>query len=134
MPFADLLLASWSMFPTLMAELEDVSGILRPAHGLNPARAALIARPFTGTPGNFRRTERRHDYAVEPPRPMLLDVLSERKVPIFGVGKIHDIYNGRGVGDYETTKDNDDGMAKLTESSSRQSRGLIFATLSISTC
>ena len=57
----------------------------------------VIARPFTGTPGNFRRTERRHDYAVEPPRPMLLDVLAERKVPIFGIGKIHDIYNGRGV-------------------------------------
>src|SRR6202050_4236276 len=48
----------------------------------------VIARPFTGTPGNFRRTERRHDYAVEPPRPMLMDVLVERKIPIFGIGKI----------------------------------------------
>jgi phosphopentomutase len=60
---------------------------------------------------------------------MLLDVLVERKVPVFGVGKIHDIYNGRGVRDYETTKNNADGMAKLTESLSRQSRGLIFANL-----
>jgi len=58
----------------------------------------VIARPFTGPVGNFRRTERRHDYAVEPPRPMLLDVLAELGVPVFGVGKIHDIYNGRGVG------------------------------------
>ena len=49
----------------------------------------VIARPFTGPPGNFRRTERRHDYAVEPPRPMLMDVLVERKIPIFGIGKIH---------------------------------------------
>lgn len=89
----------------------------------------VIARPFSGTAGNFRRTERRHDYAVEPPRPMLLDVLVERKVPVFGVGKIHDIYNGRGVRDYATTKDNSDGMAKLTGSLSRQSRGLIFANL-----
>src|SRR6201987_1245737 len=89
----------------------------------------VIARPFTGTAGHFRRTTRRHDYAVEPPRPMLLDVLVERKVPVFGVGKIHDIYNGRGVRDYETTKNNADGMAKLTESLSRQSRGLIFANL-----
>ena len=64
----------------------------------------VIARPFTGTPGNFRRTERRHDYAVEPPHPMLMDVLVERKVPIFGIGKIHDIYNGRGVDRYVTTK------------------------------
>lgn len=89
----------------------------------------VIARPFTGPPGNFRRTERRHDYALEPPRPMLLDVLAERKVPIFGVGKIHDIYNARGVRDYVTTKNNADGMAKIVESLSRQSRGLIFANL-----
>src|SRR6202142_2417321 len=89
----------------------------------------VIARPFTGTPGNFRRTERRHDYAVEPPRPMLLDVLAERNVPVLGVGKIHDIYNGRGVGNYVTTKNNADGMAKLTEAIARQDRGLIFANL-----
>jgi len=89
----------------------------------------VIARPFTGPPGNFRRTERRHDYAVEPPRPMLMDVLAERKVPVFGVGKIHDIYNGRGVGNYVTTKNNADGMAKLAESLARQAHGLIFANL-----
>jgi phosphopentomutase len=89
----------------------------------------VIARPFTGPPGNFRRTERRHDYAVEPPRPMLLDVLADRGVPVFGVGKIHDIYNGRGVENYVTTKSNADGMAKLTEALSRRPRGLIFANL-----
>jgi len=89
----------------------------------------VIARPFTGSAGNFRRTERRHDYAVEPPRPMLLDVLAERNVPVFGVGKIHDIYNGRGVGNYVTTKNNADGMKKLTESLDRQPKGLIFANL-----
>jgi phosphopentomutase len=97
----------------------------------------VIARPFTGSPGNFRRTERRHDYAVEPPRPMLMDVLAERNVPVFGVGKIHDIYNGRGVGNYVTTKNNADGMAKLTEALERppegqregQQEGLIFANL-----
>jgi phosphopentomutase len=89
----------------------------------------VIARPFTGTPENFRRTERRHDYAVEPPRPMLLDVLAENKTPVFGVGKIHDIYNGRGVADYVTTKNNADGMAKLAEALTRQSRGVIFANL-----
>lgn len=89
----------------------------------------VIARPFTGTAGNFRRTERRHDYAVEPPRPMLLDVLGERGVPVFGIGKIHDIYNGRAVADYVTTKSNADGMAKLAESLVRIHRGLIFANL-----
>jgi phosphopentomutase len=89
----------------------------------------VIARPFVGTPGHFRRTERRHDYAVEPPRPMLLDVLAERRVPVFGIGKIHDIYNGRGVDDYVTTKNNADGMEKLTATLAKQPRGLVFANL-----
>jgi phosphopentomutase len=89
----------------------------------------VIARPFTGAPGNFRRSERRHDYAIEPPRPMLLDVLAENNTPVFGVGKIHDIYNGRGVADYVLTKNNTDGMAKLTEALARQAKGLIFANL-----
>ena len=89
----------------------------------------VIARPFTGTPGNYRRTERRHDYAVAPPRPMLLDVLADANIPVFGIGKIQDIYNGRGVADYVTTKNNADGMAKVAEGLARRSRGLIFANL-----
>ena len=89
----------------------------------------VIARPFAGTTGNFRRTERRHDYAVEPPRPMLLDALAKAQVPVFGVGKIHDIYNGRGVEKYATTKNNADGMAKLTEALAQRPSGLIFANL-----
>jgi phosphopentomutase len=89
----------------------------------------VIARPFTGIPGNFRRTERRHDYAVEPPHPMLMDVLVEKKIPIFGIGKIHDIYNGRGVDHYLTTKNNADGMQKLHAALGDQKAGLIFANL-----
>jgi phosphopentomutase len=89
----------------------------------------VIARPFEGAPGNFRRTERRHDYAVEPPRPMLLDVLADLRTPVFGVGKIHDIYNGRGVGNYVTTRNNSDGMAKIQAVLSTEPRGLIFANL-----
>src|ERR1700675_35432 len=89
----------------------------------------VIARPFAGTVGNFRRTERRHDYAVQPPRPMLLDVLADRTIPVLGVGKIHDIYNGRGVDRYVTTKNNAGGMSKITESLAQQAAGLIFANL-----
>ena len=89
----------------------------------------VIARPFTGAAGNFRRTERRHDYAVDPPKPMLLDVLAERGANVVGIGKIHDIYNGRGVGNYVTTKSNVDGMEKLREAMERQRDGLIFANL-----
>ncbi len=89
----------------------------------------VIARPFAGIAGNFRRTERRHDYVVEPPRPMLMDALAELHVPILGVGKIHDIYNGRGVENYVTTKNNADGMAKLASALALQNSGLIFANL-----
>jgi phosphopentomutase len=89
----------------------------------------VIARPFTGTPGNFTRTSRRHDYAVEPPKPMLLDVLADRGVAVFGIGKIHDIYNGRGVADYVTTKSNSDGMEKLTAALADRPTGLTFANL-----
>jgi phosphopentomutase len=89
----------------------------------------VIARPFTGTAGHFVRTPRRHDYAVDPPKPMLLDVLAERKVPVFGIGKIHDIYNSRGVEDYVTTKSNADGMEKLTAAVRERKNGLIFANL-----
>jgi phosphopentomutase len=89
----------------------------------------VIARPFAGAPGNFRRTTRRHDYAVDPPKPMLLDVLAERGVPVFGIGKIHDIYNGRGVEKYVTTTGNADGMAKLTASLNERKSGLVFCNL-----
>jgi phosphopentomutase len=89
----------------------------------------VIARPFAGPVGNFVRTSRRHDYAVDPPKPMLLDVLDDRAVPVFGIGKIHDIYNGRGVRDYVTTKSNADGMEKLTAAVRERQRGLIFCNL-----
>jgi phosphopentomutase len=89
----------------------------------------VIARPFTGTPGHFSRTARRHDYAVDPPKPMLLDVLAEKNVPVFGIGKIHDIYNGRGLQHYVTTSSNADGMEKLTETIHQGPDGLIFCNL-----
>ncbi|MGA2510339.1 MAG: phosphopentomutase [Candidatus Acidiferrales bacterium] len=121
-----------------IATHEDVIPIAELYRMCEKARALLdgpnrvgrvIARPFTGPVGNYRRTERRHDYAVEPPRPMLLDVLADREIPVFGVGKIHDIYNGRGVADYVTTKNNADGMAKLTEALAQRPQGLVFANL-----
>jgi phosphopentomutase len=97
-------------------------------HGPNRV-GRVIARPFTGTPGNFVRTTRRHDYAVDPPKPMLMDVLADNKVRVLGVGKIHDIYNGRGVEEYVTTKGNADGMEKLTAAVADRKSGLIFCNL-----
>jgi phosphopentomutase len=89
----------------------------------------VIARPFEGAPGHFTRTSRRHDYAVDPPKPMLMDVLAEKKIAVFGIGKIHDIYNGRGVDDYVTTKSNADGMEELTAAVRERPNGLIFCNL-----
>ena len=89
----------------------------------------VIARPFEGTAGHFTRTPRRHDYAVDPPKPMLMDVLAEMKIPVLGIGKIHDIYNGRGLDDYVTTKSNTDGMEKLTAALQQRPNGLIFCNL-----
>ena len=89
----------------------------------------VIARPFAGEPGNFKRTTRRHDYAVDPPKPMLLDVLVDLRVPVFGIGKIHDIYNGRGLEKYVTTTGNADGMSNLSAALQERKSGLIFANL-----
>src|SRR6266705_3062091 len=89
----------------------------------------VIARPFNGPSGAYTRTPRRHDYAVDPPRPMLLDVLKDRGVPVFGIGKIHDIYNGRGVEQYATTMSNADGMEKLHGALRERPSGLIFSNL-----
>lgn len=89
----------------------------------------VIARPFVGEPGAFVRTANRHDYAVPPPRGMLLDVLAERGVPVIGVGKIADIYLGRGVSQSYKTKSNSDGMARILEAMRSYPEGLIFANL-----
>jgi phosphopentomutase len=89
----------------------------------------VIARPFTGTAGHFIRTTSRHDYAVDPPEPMLMDVLAAQRVRVFGIGKIHDIYNGRGVEEYVTTKGNADGMEKMTAAVGERTSGLIFCNL-----
>lgn len=89
----------------------------------------VIARPFIGSPGNFTRTANRHDYAVPPPQGMLLDRLQERSVPVAGVGKIFDVFLGRGIEQTEKTRDNADGMAKTLEAMGRTERGLIFVNL-----
>jgi phosphopentomutase len=89
----------------------------------------VIARPFTGSPGAFTRTANRHDYAVPPPRGMLLDQLEARDVEIFSVGKIFDVFLGRGIRDHEKTTSNADGMAKTLAAMDSLERGLIFVNL-----
>ena len=89
----------------------------------------VIARPFLGSPGSFTRTANRHDYAVPPPKGMLLDQLADRGVPVFSVGKIFDVFLGRGIREYEKTKSNADGMAKTLGAMAAQDDGLIFVNL-----
>jgi phosphopentomutase len=89
----------------------------------------VIARPFAGSPGSFARTANRKDYAVPPPRGMLLDVLEERGVPVHSVGKIFDVFLGRGIRDYSKTKNNADGMAHTLEAMQTCGEGLIFVNL-----
>ncbi len=89
----------------------------------------VIARPFEGSPGNFKRTTNRHDYAVPPPKGMLLDQLADRGVDIFSIGKIFDVFLGRGIREYEKTKSNADGMAKTLGAMESTKSGLIFVNL-----
>ncbi|MBU2568118.1 MAG: phosphopentomutase [Elusimicrobia bacterium] len=72
----------------------------------------VIARPFTGDPGNFTRTANRRDYAIEPPGETLLDVIKESGGEVTGIGKIEDIFSGRGITKAIHTKSNRDGMEK----------------------
>jgi phosphopentomutase len=89
----------------------------------------VIARPFEGEPGAFVRTARRHDYAVPPPAGMLLDRLQEENVPVYAVGKISDIFLGRGITHSVTTQGNTDGMQKTAAAMEAQPYGLIFVNL-----
>ena len=89
----------------------------------------VIARPFEGSAGSFTRTANRKDYAVPPPRGMLLDVLDDRGVRIYSVGKIFDVFLGRGIRDYAKTRNNADGMARTLEAMQSSAAGLIFVNL-----
>jgi phosphopentomutase len=104
---------------------ETAREILRGTHEVG----RVIARPFIGSPGSFTRTANRHDYAVPPPKGMLLDRLEESGVFIHSVGKIFDVFLGRGIKDSDKTKNNADGMAKTLDAMNETDRGLIFVNL-----
>jgi phosphopentomutase len=104
---------------------ETAREILRGPHEVG----RVIARPFIGTPGNFTRTANRHDYAVPPPKGMLLDRLEEHGVLVRSVGKIFDVFLGRGIRDGAKTRNNADGMAKTLAAMAEPGAGLIFVNL-----
>jgi len=104
---------------------ETAREILRGPHEVG----RVIARPFLGSPGNFTRTANRHDYAVSPPAGMLLDRLEEKGVFVYSVGKIFDVFLGRGIGQYTATKSNAAGMAATLEAMEKMDDGLVFTNL-----
>lgn len=98
---------------------------------LDPYRVGrVIARPFIGTcPDSFVRTSRRHDFAIPPARPTLLDRLSEASFSVTGIGKISDIFAGKGLTKSISTADNTDGIQQLLSALSSDEPGLLFANL-----
>ncbi len=112
--------------PELYRMCEIARDILRGPHEVG----RVIARPFTGSIGSFKRDgAARHDYAVPPPAGMLLDRLAGRGVPVHSVGKIHDVFLGRGISHSAKTKDNAEGMAKTLDAMREADRGFIFTNL-----
>jgi len=112
--------------PELYRMCEIARDILRGPHEVG----RVIARPFIGAPGAFVRDgAARHDYAVPPPPGMLLDRLAERGVPVWSVGKISEVFLGRGVAHSAKTKDNAEGMQRTLDALRDMERGLIFANL-----
>jgi phosphopentomutase len=93
------------------------------------AVARVIARPFVGSPGGYRRTPNRRDFSIEPPVPTLLDRLIARGEPVVTVGKVDDLFAGRGVSEALHTKSNTEGQEILAGLARQSGRGLVFANL-----
>ncbi len=89
----------------------------------------VIARPYTGEPGAFKRTPNRHDYAVSPPARTVLSELSDVGLDVLSVGKINDIFSGEGITASYPTKSNEDGIARTIELMGTAFRGLLFTNL-----
>ena len=99
--------------------------ILRGKHGVG----RVIARPFVGQPGSFKRTSNRHDFSLEPPAKTLLDALKEAGLASIAVGKIQDIFAGVGTTEHVYNKSNADGMNHASHYAAQDFNGLCFVNL-----
>ncbi len=99
--------------------------LLQGKHGVG----RVIARPFVGQPGSFKRTANRHDFSLEPPKPTLLDAVKAAGLASIGVGKIHDIFAGQGLTEHVYNKSNADGMAHTDRFAAQDFTGLCFVNL-----
>jgi phosphopentomutase len=89
----------------------------------------VIARPFVGEPGAFKRTANRHDFALPPPGETLLDRIKAAQLPVITIGKIQDLFAGRGITQAFPTASDEQGMDEVERQVGSASRGLIFANL-----
>ncbi|CAN7598896.1 phosphopentomutase [Paenibacillus sp. LjRoot153] len=89
----------------------------------------VIARPYLGTPGAFKRTPNRHDYAVKPPEATVMNQLKDAGWDVIAIGKINDIFDGEGVTKATSTKSNLDGIQKTIDVLGTSFRGLAFTNL-----
>ncbi|HHY14390.1 MAG TPA: phosphopentomutase [Thermoanaerobacterales bacterium] len=99
--------------------------LLTPPNGV----ARVIARPFIGSPGSFKRTEKRKDFSLNPPRNTVLDFAIKNGFEVVAIGKIHDIFNGQGISKTIKTKNNSDGVNKLINEMENNMEGIIFINL-----
>ena len=95
--------------------------------GMNVGR--VIARPFVGEPGSFKRTANRHDFALNPTGETLLDRLTAAGVPVLAIGKVNDLFAGRGIPRAIPTASDREGIDCIVESARDTPQGLIFANL-----
>ncbi len=89
----------------------------------------VIARPFVGQPGSFKRTANRRDFSLPPPAGNLLETVQSAGLPVVAIGKIHDIFADRHIDFSYPTKDNADGMQTILTTMAKHSTGLIWANL-----
>ncbi|MDD3402231.1 MAG: phosphopentomutase [Hespellia sp.] len=89
----------------------------------------VIARPFTGTSGTFTRTANRHDFSLVPPKDTMLDLLTDAGYETYGIGKIYDIFAGKGIQHTQRIINNEDGMNRTIEMLQTEFKGLCFVNL-----
>ena len=89
----------------------------------------VIARPFVGTSGNYRRTSNRHDFSLEPPTETMLDAIQKAGLASIAVGKIFDIFAGRGMTEHVYNASNADGLDHAMDYAKEDFHGLCFVNL-----
>ena len=112
-----------------IAKLYEYCEIARKILTGDHAVGRVIARPFTGTYPNFIRTANRHDLALAPPEKTMLDYIKEQNLDVIALGKINDIFAGRGITESTKTNENSDGINKLLEVMDKNFQGLCFLNL-----